>query len=173
MNRIVALAFGLLVPFVTASWAAADTTVTVEKTHLCCGNCVKGVAKAVTSVPGAKAKCDAKAGTVTITAPDADTAQKAVDALSAAGYYGKATGATLKDDSGAPAGNVKSAEISGIHNCCGKCTTAINNVIKSVPGASAKVAAKAETFTVTGDFDAQKLVAAFNEAGFSVKVAAK
>jgi len=49
-----------------------------------------------------------KAGLVTITAPDEATAQKAVDAMSAAGYFGKATGAKLTDDSGAPAGSVKS-----------------------------------------------------------------
>ena len=50
---------------------------------------------------------------------------------------------------------------------------AINKAIKSVPGATCVVEPKSETFTVTGDFDAAKLVEAFNEAGFSVKVAAK
>ena len=90
--------------------------------------------------------------------------------MSAAGYFGKATGATLKDESGATAGNVKSLTVSGIHNCCKKCSIAINETIKKVPGATGEVAAKAETFTVTGDFDAAKLVEAFNEAGFSIKV---
>jgi copper chaperone CopZ len=173
MNRIVALTFGLIVPFVTASWAAAETKVTVEKVHLCCGSCVKGVSKAVTSVTGATAKCDAKAGTVTITAADEATAQKAVDAMSTAGYFGKASGATLKDESGAPAGNVKSLTVSGIHNCCKKCSVAINEAIKKVPGATGEVKPKTDTFTVTGDFDAGKLVEAFNEAGFSIKVSAK
>lgn len=173
MNRIVALTFGIAVSVVAASWAAAETTVTVEKVHLCCGSCAKGVAKAVTSVSGATAKCDTKAGTVTIKAADEATAQKAVDALAAAGFYGKATGATIKDESGAPTGMVKSVTASGIHNCCKKCAVAINKVIKTVPGATGEAEPKAETFTVTGDFDAAKLVEAFNEAGFSIKVSTK
>ena len=173
MHRTNVLMIALFVPFIAASWAAADATVTVEKTHLCCGSCVKGATKAITSVAGAKAECSTKTGSITITAPDAEAAQKAVDALAEAGYYGKTTGATIKDDSGAPAGNVKSLSVSGIHNCCRKCTIAINNVIKKVPGATCEVAAKAETFTVTGDFDAATLVKEFNEAGFHVKVSAK
>ena len=173
MNRTASRIVALLVPLFATAWVAAETTVTIEKTHLCCGSCVKGVAKAVGTVDGAKAKCDQKADTITITAADDATAQKAVDALVAAGYYGKATGATMKDDSGAPTGNVKSATVSGIHNCCKKCTTAINNLIKTVPGATCEVGLKEESFTVTGDFDAAKLVEAFNDAGFSVKVSAK
>ena len=168
MNRIAALLIGFVAPVVTASWAAAETTVTLEKTHLCCPNCVKAAAKAVESIPGTTAKCDQKAGTVTITAPDEAAGQKAIDALSAAGFYGKAAGATIKDDSGAPAGSVKTLTVT-THNCCAKCTKAIDKVITSVPGAKGEAVAKEDTFTVTGDFDAQKLVEAFNDAGFSVK----
>jgi periplasmic mercuric ion binding protein len=160
----------LLVPFLATSWAFADTTVTVEKTHLCCGSCVKAAGAAVKSVEGAKAKCDQKKGTVTITASDEATAQKAVDALEAAGFIGTVTGAKFSDDSGVSAGNVKSLSISDLHNCCGKCTKAINAAIKTVPGATGEIAAKATSGTITGDFDAAKLVAALNEAGFHVKV---
>jgi len=172
MNRIAVRMAALFVSLFVTSWAAAETTVTVENLHLCCGSCCKGVAKAVGTVDGAAAKCVQKEGKVTITAPDEATAQKAVDALLAAGYYGKATGATMKADSVA-AGNVKSATVSGIHNCCKKCAKAINAVIKSVPGATAEVEPKAETFTVTGDFDAAKLAEAFNTAGFNVKIETK
>src|SRR4030095_7910697 len=97
---------------------------------------------------GATAKCDRDAKTVTITAPDAESAQKALDALVAGGYYGKAEGGTIKDDSGAPDGKVKTATVSGIHNCCKQCTTAINNTVKKVDGAKTTVEPKAETFTV-------------------------
>jgi copper chaperone CopZ len=173
MNRIAVRIGAALFSLVAASWAGAETTVTVEKTHLCCASCVKGVAKAVDTVPGAKATCDQKAGKVTITAPDDATAQKAVDALVAAGYYGKCTGATMKDDAGAPTGNVKSLTVTGIHNCCKKCTVAINKALKDVPGATGECAIKAETFTITGDFSAEKLVKELNEDGFSVKVSTK
>jgi copper chaperone CopZ len=162
----------MLLPLVAVSFAAAETTVTIEKTHLCCASCVKAVAKAVDSVPGTKAVCDQKADKITITAPDEALGQKAVDALSAAGFYGTVTGATIKDDAGAPEGKVKSLSVT-THNCCKKCTAAIDKVIKSVPGATGTSEPKVDTFTVTGDFDAAALVKAFNEAGFSVKVAAK
>jgi copper chaperone CopZ len=169
MNRTSALFAGILVTFVAASWAAADTTVTLEKTHLCCPSCVKAVAAVVKTIPGVTAKCDQKAGTVTLTAPDDATGQKAIDALSDAGFYGKVTGATIKDDSGAPTGSVKTLTIA-THNCCQKCATAITKVIASVPGATGEAKPKADTITITGDFDAAKLVAAFNDAGFSIKV---
>jgi mercuric ion binding protein len=169
MNRIAVRMSALLVLLAGVSWASAETTVTLERTHLCCGSCVKGVAKAVGTVDGAKAACDQKAGKVTVTAPDEATAQKAVDALVAAGFYGKTTGAEIKNDVSVPSGNVKSATLSGVHNCCKKCATAINKVIKSVPGATGEVEPKSETFTVTGDFDAAKLVEAFHDAGFSIE----
>jgi periplasmic mercuric ion binding protein len=172
MQRILALAIASFV-LSAGSAFAAEAKVTIEKTHLCCGTCVKGAEKAVTSVAGATAQCDKGAGSITITAPDAATAQKAVDALVKAGYYGKATGAEIKDTSGAPAGQVKAATVSGFHNCCKKCTTSINEVIAKVPGAKGEVEGKATTVKVSGDFDAKKLVEAFNEAGFSVKVAGK
>lgn len=171
MHRNAIRFVALLAPLALASWAAAESTVTITKTHLCCQSCVKGVAKAVKTVDGATAKCDMDAQTITITGADEATTQKAVDAIAAAGYYGSATGAKLVDDSGAKAVTGTSVEVSGIHNCCKKCTTAINDTIKKA-GGTGDVAAKATTFTVTG-VSADKLVTAFNDAGFSVKVAAK
>jgi copper chaperone CopZ len=159
----------LFVSLALTSWTAAKSTVTISNTHLCCNNCVAGANKAVSSVAGATAKCDKDAKTIAITAPDQATAQKAVDALAAAGYYGKAEGAKMTDDSGAKAGTAQTVEVSGIHNCCNKCTTTINDTIKKA-GATGKVPAKTTTFTVTGPVDQTKLVEAFNEAGFSVKV---
>jgi copper chaperone CopZ len=160
MSRSAGLIVGVVISFLATSWASAASTVTLEKTHLCCHSCVKDAEKTVASIPGATAACDMDAKSITITAPDDATAQQAVDALVAAGFYGTATGATVKDDSGAPTGNVTSLTISDIHNCCGKCAKAINAVIKTVPGATAEVKPKETTFTVTGDFDAQKLVQA-------------
>jgi copper chaperone CopZ len=150
---------------------AADATATMEKTHLCCQSCLKAAEKAVTSVKGATAKCDAKAGTVTITAPDAEAAQKAVDALVQAGFYGKVTGAKLKEE--AATGKATSATVSEIHNCCKKCTTAINNAVKNAPGVKGEAGLKETTFTLTGDFQTQALVDALHAAGFHAKVATK
>jgi len=83
MKRILTLA-SMLVSF---GWSAqaADTSVKLSDVHLCCNNCVKSVDKALSKVAGVTAQSDKDAGTVTITAPDKATAQKAVDALVAAG----------------------------------------------------------------------------------------
>jgi copper chaperone CopZ len=115
--------------------SAAESTVTLEKTHICCAKCVKAVEKVVAGVPNAKVVIDQPTGKVTLTVPNEETGQKAIDALVAAGFYGKATGATVKADSGAPAGTVKTLTIT-THNCCKKCAAALNGIIKTVPGAT-------------------------------------
>jgi copper chaperone CopZ len=172
LSRVVLLAglCGLL------AWAAptrAETKVELKGVHLCCGGCVKGVADAIKSVDGAKAVCDRPSKTVTITAPDDATAQKALDALAAAGYTGD-TGnkeLTIKDDSDAPPGKVQSLTLTGVHNCCQACCKAIKAAVKKVDGVKDDTAKpKSDTFEVTGDFDAGEVVKALSAAGFHVKV---
>src|ERR1700732_951421 len=68
--------------------ALAETKVEVKGVHLCCGACVKGVATALKGMEGVNAVSDRENGTVTITASDEATAQKALDALADAGYHG-------------------------------------------------------------------------------------
>jgi copper chaperone CopZ len=171
MHRFVLLAVAALLFSMLANIALAEEAkVTLEKVHLCCNSCVKGAQKAVSSVSGAAATCDQKAGTIAITAPDKETAQKAVDALVDAGYYGKATGASIKESEAS--GTLKSATVSGFHNCCKKCTTILNETIQKA-GVKGEVEPKATTFTVTGDIDQKKLIQAFEDAGFHVKVEGK
>ena len=92
---------------------------------------------------------------------------------SAIGFYGD-TGnkdLALKDDSGATKGKVKSLTVSGVHNCCGRCTTTIKATLAKVNGVTGDtVMPRKPTFDVTGDFDAVELVKALNGAGFHVKV---
>ncbi len=68
---------------VLAGAARAETTVVLKGTHLCCPMCVAAVGKILKTVDGVKGECDRTAKTVTITAPNAATAQKALDALAA------------------------------------------------------------------------------------------
>lgn len=153
--------------------AAAETKVEVKGVHLCCGACVKGVATALKGVDGASAACDQDAGTVTITATGETTAQKALDALTKAGYFGTidAKGLTIKPVSGVPSGNVKAINLTNSHNCCRSCSNAIQKAVKSVPGVSGNtVKPKQADFEVTGDFDAAALIKALNDAGFQVQV---
>src|SRR5260370_38946237 len=72
---------------VLAGAARAETTVVLKGTHLCCPMCVAAVGKILKTVDGVKGECDRTAKTVTITAPNAATAQKALDALAAGGFH--------------------------------------------------------------------------------------
>jgi periplasmic mercuric ion binding protein len=153
--------------------ALAETKVEVKGVHLCCNACVKGVATALKGIEGAKPACDRENRTVTITVSDEATAQKALDALFAAGYFGMidAKGFTIQPVSNLPAGKVKSLSLSNSHNCCGACGKALKKAVSSVAGVSGEtVQPKKADFDVTGDFEAAEVVKALNDAGFQVKV---
>jgi mercuric ion binding protein len=165
---MVASVVGLL----SAGAARAETKVELKNVHLCCGQCVK-IVGAVLKKAGVKGTCDQEAKTVTITADDDKAAQKALDALAAAGFHGDTGNKDLaiKADSGVSDGKVKSLTLTGIHNCCGQCCKGIKATVKKVEGVTGDTAKpKDKTFTVTGDFDAAALVKALNDAGFHVKV---
>jgi len=167
------IAWCLGVLLATGSAARAETKVELKNVHLCCGACVKAVANTLKDIEGVKAACDQKGRTVMLTAKDDATAQKAIDALAAAGFQGESDNKDLKakDDSGAAAGKVKTLTLTGVHNCCGQCCKAIKATVAKVNGVTGDTAKpKMDTFDVTGDFDAAELVKALNEAGFHVKV---
>ena len=166
------LALGGLV-VATAGVSAAETKVEVKNTHLCCNQCVRVVGQILQKVDGVTGKCDRAAGTISITAKDKESAQKAGDALAAGGFHGTVEGkeVTIKDDSGATKGQVKSLTINGIHNCCNSCNEKINSALGKVKGVTGNTAkARSDTFEVTGDFDAEEVVKTLNAAGFHVKV---
>ncbi|HET6575939.1 MAG TPA: hypothetical protein VFG68_20225 [Fimbriiglobus sp.] len=154
---------------------ATRTEIKVELTgvHLCCQGCVNAANAAIRSVEGVGSRCDMENGTVTLTASDDSAARKALDALAAAGFYGTSDNQNLamKPVGDVPNGRVKSAKVSGIHNCCGLCCEAIEEAIATVDGVTGDTAApRATTFEVTGDFHAAALVEALNAAGFSARV---
>jgi copper chaperone CopZ len=157
-----------------ASLCLAESTVKLSDVHICCGACVRNVDTTVAAVSGAKGVADQATRTVTITAPDAATAQKAVNALIAGGYFGKSSDASIKVDapSGAPDGKVQKLEVAGVHLCCGKCVSTVKEVLGKVDGVrESTVVQKAPSFTVTGDFEAKRVFEELNKAGFSGHVA--
>jgi periplasmic mercuric ion binding protein len=172
MKTLLALAIGTL--FLGLGHAvAAETKVELKGTHLCCPQCTRAVDDILKKVEGASGKCDQKNGSVTITAKDDATAQKALDALAAGGFHGTTDSKDLviKDDSGASKGKVKTLSLEGVHDCCGQCNKAIVAAVGKVDGVTGNTAkAKNDTFDVTGDFDAIELVKALNAAGYHVKV---
>jgi copper chaperone CopZ len=165
-------ACGLMVTMGSAL-ALADAKVTLGKVHLCCGACIKGVNEAVKDVESAKAVCSRKDGQVFVEAKDEATAQKALDALGAAGYYGESNSKalTIKPQADVPSGKVKSLSVSGVHNCCPSCCRAIKSALKNVSGVTSETAKpKESSFEVTGEFLAADVIKALNEAGFNAKV---
>ena len=172
MKMLKLLAIGTVV-LASSVVSAADVKVEVKNTHLCCPQCVRAVAGILKKVDGVTGKCDQKASTITITAKDEATAQKALDALAAGGFHGTTDSKDLKikDDSGATTGKVKSLTLEGVHNCCNSCNTGINKALGKVAGVTANTAkARSNSFEVTGDFDAAELVKALNDAGYHVKI---
>ncbi|HLX60239.1 MAG TPA: cation transporter [Planctomycetota bacterium] len=172
MKRIAAVILGLFIAS-TMSAFSAETKVVVSDMHICCKSCVAAIDKTLKDVKGVKYTVDQSKDSVTLMADDTASAQAAVDALAGAGFQGKSDNkdVAMKDNSGAPDGKVAKLEVSNIHNCCGKCTEAIDKAVKGVTGVKeSTVKPKVNSFTVTGDFEAKALVKALNDAGFHVTV---
>lgn len=161
-----ALSFGL------SGFASAEVKVQLSDVHICCGACVTGIQKAVKEID-AKVEIDRNGGIVKIDAKDDATAQKAVDAIAAAGFHGTSDHKTIKmKDAAVPAGKVKRLTVSGLHNCCAGCTNAIRDAVKGVAGIQADTLKnKATEFVIEGDFSAADVVKALYAAGFHAKVA--
>lgn len=154
-----------------ASPAVANTKVTVSNVHLCCGACITGVKKALADLEGVSHVSDRKAKTVAITADNDEAAQKAINALSKAGFYGKTNSETIKyKPVETPKGNVERLALS-THNCCGACTSAIKKAMNTVDGvAGSNIKPRNDEFVVEGNFKAAALVEALLDAGFAVQL---
>jgi periplasmic mercuric ion binding protein len=166
--------FAVVATFAGTFSGFSAETVKLSDVHLCCQSCVKGAQAAVGKVEGASVTADRDDGTVTLTGPDTATVQKAADALVKGGYYGKSSDAKIKlqDTSGAKDQKVQSLKLEGVHLCCGKCVTVVDEAIKSVPGVKSHTAVKnAKSFEVTGDFNDKEVVTALHKAGLTGRVA--
>jgi mercuric ion binding protein len=152
--------------------ALGEVKVTVSKTHLCCQGCVDVVDTKLSEVKGIKHEASQDQRTITITAEKKEDAQKAIDALAAAGFYGKLDNPDVKYRAvEASKEKVARLEVMGVHNCCGACARAIKTALKGVEGVTGDTAkAKADTFVIEGDFVAASAVEALLNAGFYVRL---
>jgi copper chaperone CopZ len=153
--------------------AHAETKVTLKGVHLCCPQCVTIVGTTLKDLPGVKGECSQGDKTIVLTADNNEAAQKAIDALATAGFYGKLDNDAVKfKPIDVPKGNVQRLEVSGVHNCCGQCARIIKGAVVKVKGVSADttIGPNKETFVVEGDFSAQELVDALLAEGFHVQV---
>jgi mercuric ion binding protein len=170
--RLIVTFLGIAGLLLLSRSAAAETKVTISDTHLCCGQCLRAVDSTLKDMAGVKFKSDQGAKTIEITADNDEAAQKAVNALADAGFYGKLNNDKIKFkpvQSGDAA--VQKLEVSGVHNCCGQCTNAIKKAVTSVGGVSGTdVKAKDTAFAVEGNFKPGEVVKALLDAGFYVQV---
>ena len=171
MPRLLALS-AFAVATLLAGSLLAETKVTISGTHLCCGQCLKAVETTLKDIKGVTHKSSQEAKTIELTAENDEAAQKAVNALAAAGFYGKTDNGKVKyAPVDAAATTVERLEVSGVHNCCGACTTAIKKAIGTVEGVMANtVKPREEAFVVEGKFKPTDLVKALLDAGFYVQI---
>jgi copper chaperone CopZ len=164
-----------------AAAAANEPVVKVEVKgmHLCCGACEGGAKGAVESGGAKEATTDKGSGTLTFSAGNDAAAQKALDKLSAAGFWGTIESKTvaLKDDSGtllppkAKPVKISSGTFKGVHNCCDGCNKALKEAIKGVEGVESEDAkAKEATFTVKGAYNPADVIKAIHAAGYHAKL---
>lgn len=151
-----------------SSLSAADVKITLSNVHLCCKSCVsdaEGAAKGT----GATITASRENRKVVIVAKDEKSAQAALDAVSNAGYYGVSDHKSLAIK--APTlGDGKVASLSvTTHNCCAKCSKAIEEAGKAVKGVTGvEVASGESAVTLKGDVDPKAAVKAMNDAGFQI-----
>ena len=155
--------------FALAAFAQAETTVTMTGVHNCCKSCTNGIVKAGTSA-GKDISVTAEGKTVTITTKKKTDAKKAVEAIIAAGYFGKVEGeeSTGSKAASKPEAKLTKATVSGVHLCCKKCADAAIAAVKNVSGITKHdIVAKSESFIVEGEFTKAELAAALNAEGLA------
>lgn len=152
--------------------AAASVTVTLSKVHLCCQGCIDDVGDVGAALKGASLDPDKDAKTITITAADKASAQSAVNALVAAGFYGASSDPSVTVPTiSAPDRMTHAMTVSDVEICCGHCVKDINAAVGKVPGVAGTTAAKrAKTFVISGYFNEKAVITALNNAGFSAQI---
>jgi copper chaperone CopZ len=136
--------------------------------HVCCPGCVSAIQKAAAKVPGVQCKASEDDGNAVLTADSKEAVQKAVDEIAKAGFNGTPDNPQIKiEPVKTPDGKVQKLEIAHIHNCCGKCTAALKEAVKDVPGVTSNtIESKKTSFVVEGDFSAADVVNSLMKAGF-------
>ncbi len=167
--KLLLSSFVLLIFSFFSNATFAGTKVTLSDVHICCATCQETIEHAVLGVKGANVKVDQNAKTVAISAGDDTVAQEALDAVAIAGFYGKSDNAKVGMKTKAVDGKLSSAEFVGFHNCCGGCSSSIENAVKSVIGVKTATVSN-RSCLVKGEFNVMSALKAINEAGFSASV---
>ncbi|MCI0455956.1 MAG: heavy-metal-associated domain-containing protein [Gemmataceae bacterium] len=174
----VATVAAVALAFLGAGLAQAGK-VEVKGVHLCCGQCVKAVAKVLSTAKGVSdAKCDRPSNTVTFTAQDSASAAAAVKALLDEGFFGNASedGKAIRVEVTSPAKGDKAGEVTvkQVHVCCNQCRKMITALFKDVKVEFPDFVASRvlNEVKVTGkDLDKAEVLQTLRKAGFNGTVA--
>lgn len=161
--------FLLVTLYLLSNTVFAVTKVTLSDVHICCMTCQEAIEHAVLGVKGANVSVDRDTNSVAISASDDTVVQAALDAVANAGFYGKSDNANVAIKAAAMDGKSSSAEFVGFHNCCGGCSAAIEEAVKSIAGVQT-VAVSKRSCLVKGNFNEASVLKAINNAGFSALV---
>jgi copper chaperone CopZ len=178
MKKILGIAIlTMAVAVLSAASAPAATRATIEGVHICCAGCTKAIEAGLKKVEDLEFNVDSKKQVVLISAGDLKTAQKGIDALAAAGFHGKVKSDAKKlhfKPVKPPKGKVTRLEVEKIHNCCLKCTKAIQAALAKVEGVEADSAKpKVTKFAIEGNFSAAEAIEAIFNAGFHCRIVSK
>ena len=151
-----------------------ETTVTLSKVHICCGDCVDAVAQIGSDtrfpVPaGVTITADRGTESIIVKAPTGKDAQAALRSILGSGFYG------ISDQPAVSIPDLKPDDfitntmvVTGTHLCCGGCVRAFTKAVESVDGVeSCEAKTGAKSVKVTGkDFKTYEVMKALREAGF-------
>jgi len=153
--------------------------VSLQKTHLCCGACAAAVRKSLDGVPGVtKVQCDVNTKSVSFQAGSAQAAAAGIKALTAAGFFGKASYAgrplAIPESGAKKAPESDTLVLTGLHVCCNACVTAVHKTLTKVKGVAViEIDRNQRTAKLVGEaIVPTAAVQALNRAGFYGRVAA-
>ena len=161
--------FILLILYFLSYASFALTKVTLSDVHICCVTCQEAIEHAVLGVKGANVSVNRDVNRAAISASDDSVVQAALDAVANAGFYGKSDNDTVAMKASAVDGKSSSAEFVGFHNCCGGCSSSLEEAVKSITGVQT-VSLSKRSCLVKGDFNVASVLKAINNAGFSASV---
>lgn len=147
------------------------TSVVLSGAHVCCSKCEKRMEEALERYDDIELSFDKSAGTVTFNGKSGQAVEDALFKVHDAGFYGTTDHARLKMKKlGGSKKEVPELDVSGLHNCCGKCEKAIKNALKEVKGIDEHTLDKGKSsFKVTGKMTAADVTKALGDAGLSAK----
>jgi copper chaperone CopZ len=156
-----------------ATPAGTENDVTLSGVHLCCSGCEKSIEKAIADLEDVKVDISRSSKSINFTSEKSSAIQAAIDAVAKAGYYGKSNveSIAIAAPKGTSADKTQSAEIGGLHICCGKCESSIDDALSAIDGVETiTIDKKGGKVTVEGEFSTAEAVTALQNAGLNGKL---